>query len=558
MDENKKLGSGSFVKQAGVLAIAGIIVKIISLIYRSPLTSIIGLEGNGYYSAAINVYTIILLIASYSIPSAISKVISTKLALKEYKNAYRVFICALIYVIVVGGIASLVAFFGAGSFVESNSVPVLRVFAPTIFLSGILGVLRGVFQGHGTMLPTSLSQILEQIVNAAVSIGAAYLLIQSVSDKDATTRAIYGASGSAIGTGMGVLSALILMFVLYRYKRKRVSGKLVNHGNSHEDSYADTFKLIFTIVTPFILSTFIYNCSTVVNMKIFYHILMDVKGWDETKTAIEYGIFATQAISVVNIPIALSSAMSSATIPAIATSYALGDIKDAKHKVLQAVRATMLIAIPAAAGFIALSKPIMSFIYPQKEALDKASSLLMCLGITVVLYCLSTLTNAILQAIGKVNVPVINAVIALGLQVLILWLLLYFTNINIYGLAVANIVYSLAMCVLNQMAVRKYMGYRQEIKNTFVKPVIASIIMGGICRLICFGLEQFINVNRIPATISICVGGCLYFVLIIKMGAVSRTQIRAFPRGYTLEHIADTLHLFPSHRAKKAKVKRAK
>ena len=165
-----------FIMQAGILAMAGIICRIIGILYRSPLAAVIGDEGNGYYGSAFNIYTIILLISSYSIPSAISKVIAGKLALKEYRNAQRIFHCAFIYVIVVGGAASLFAFIAAGIpglLVEENAADVLRIFAPTIFFSGLLGVLRGYFQAHKTMVQTSISQILEQIINAVISILAA-------------------------------------------------------------------------------------------------------------------------------------------------------------------------------------------------------------------------------------------------------------------------------------------------------------------------------------------------------------------------------------------------
>ena len=175
MSQEKK--NDGFIMQAGILAITGILVRVIGILYRAPLTGIIGDEGNGYYTSAYNIYTIILLISSYSIPSAISKVIAQRLALREYRNAHKIFRCSILYVFIVGGVASLVAFFAAPWLVETNSTIVLRVFAPTIFLSGFLGVLRGYFQAHRTMLQTSFSQIIEQILTAVVSLGAAYLLI---------------------------------------------------------------------------------------------------------------------------------------------------------------------------------------------------------------------------------------------------------------------------------------------------------------------------------------------------------------------------------------------
>lgn len=157
---------------------AGILVRIIGVLYRSPVTSIIGDEGNGYYSIAYNLYSMVLLIASYSIPMAVSKVVSGKLALKQYREAHKVFRCALIYVLIVGAIASLFTFFGASILVpdsQQKAIPVLRVLAPAIFLSGFLGVLRGYFQAHSTMMPTSISQIIEQVLNAIVSLSLIHI-----------------------------------------------------------------------------------------------------------------------------------------------------------------------------------------------------------------------------------------------------------------------------------------------------------------------------------------------------------------------------------------------
>lgn len=535
----------NFVLQAGILAAAGMIVKVISLIYRSPLLSIIGLEGNGYYSTAINIYTIILLISSYSIPSAISKVIAQKLAFKEYRNAQRVFQCALIYVLVVGGIASVFTFVAAPFLMSKsvNSIVALRVLAPTIFFSGLLGVLRGYFQAHGSMLHTSLSQILEQIVNAAVSILAGYLLIQMVADQSGTTQAIYGSAGSALGTGAGVVTALLFMFGMYMLNRRTISRRVQYDRTGQLDSYGEIFKMIVTIVTPFILSTFIYNCSTVVNMDTYYRIIMEYKNVDSVTAHIDYGIFSTQAVAVVNIPIAIASAMSSATIPGLATTYVRKEYKKTREQVSKAIRMTMLVAIPASVGLLLLARPIMHFIFPQKEALDKASGLLAALSVTVILYCLSTLTNAVLQGIGKVNTPVIHSAVALVVQTAGLVLLLWFTELNLYALACANIIYSFVMCVLNQISVRKHLKYRQEIVRTFILPFVSSLIMGAVAYGVYYGLYMILPVSRIVLLIAIGIGAMVYFAMILLTGGVTEKELKAFPKGTMLVHFAKKLHL---------------
>lgn len=543
MNEQKK--KNNFVLQAGILAASGMIVKVISLIYRSPLLSIIGLEGNGYYSTAINIYTIILLISSYSIPSAISKVIAQKLAFKEYRNAQRIFQCALLYVLVVGGVAALVTFIAAPVFMSTsaNSVVALRVLAPTIFFSGFLGVLRGYFQAHGSMMHTSLSQILEQIMNAAISILAAYLLIGMVADESETTQAIYGSAGSALGTGAGVVTALLFMLGMYMLNRKMLDRRAEHDRTGRVDSYGEIFKMIFTIVTPFILSTFIYNCSTVVNMNIYYDLLIDYKKIDSVTAHIDYGIFAAQAISVVNIPIAIASAMSSATIPGVSTTFVRKEYKKTREQVSKAIRMTMLIAIPASMGLLLLSKPIMYFIFPQKDSLDRASGLLAALAITVILYCLSTLTNAVLQGIGKVNTPVIHSAIALVVQAVGLVLLLWFTDLNLYALACANIIYSFVMCVLNQISVRKHLKYRQELVRTFIIPFIASLVMGAAAYGIYHGLYMLLPVSRVALLVAIGIGALIYFAMILLMGGITEKELKTFPKGTMMVHFAKKLHL---------------
>ncbi len=541
MGQNSK--SGNFVRQAGILAMAGIIVRIIGILYRSPLTGIIGDEGNGYYSTAYNIYTIILLISSYSIPSAISKVIAQRLALREYRNAHRIFHCAIIYVIVVGGIASLFTFFGAGLLVEDNSVVVLRVFAPTIFLSGLLGVLRGYFQAHQTMVQTSLSQIIEQILNAVVSLLAAHLLIQTVITQTETTQAIYGAIGSALGTGSGVLIALLFMWATYGLNRKLILNRVRRDKKHDELSYSQIFGIIFGMVTPFILSTFIYNFSTSLNQTIYTKVMKYVMQLSEAEIAVNYGIFAGKAVVISNIPIAIASSMSAAMIPSISSSYAIGDRERTHHQVHVAVQTTMLISIPCAFGMFALAQPITELLFPQKESLLLAAALLRAISISVIFYALSTLTNAVLQGIGKVNAPVINAAAALIIQTVVLVLLLAYTDFSLYALAVAMVVYSFLMCLLNNIAVRKSLGYRQEMVKTFLKPALSALVMGVAAYYVYKVIYLLMPVNLVALLPAIFVAVIIYFTLVIKTGALSEEELAHIPKGYLIVRMAKKLHL---------------
>ena len=535
--------SDGFIMQAGILAMAGIICRIIGILYRSPLAAIIGDEGNGYYGSAYNIYTIILLISSYSIPAAISKVIAGKLALKEYKNAQRIFYCAFIYVIVVGGCASLFAFFGAGFLVEQNAVMVLRVFSPTIFVSGLLGVLRGYFQAHKTMVQTSVSQILEQILNAIISIMAAYLLKQLVIDRDPSTQAVYGAMGSALGTGAGVLIALAFMTFMYGMHKKEIKERIQKDEHKEVLQYSEIFKIIFSLVTPFILSTFIYNFSTSLDETIYRKILKLMKDVDVSQIAIWYGVYSGKAVVISNIPIAIASAMSAAMIPSVSGKYATGDVKGTRSKVHTAILTTMLIAIPSMVGIFVLAEPVVSFLFPGQTNIPLAGALLRALSVTVVFYSLSTLTNAVLQGIGKVTAPVYHAAIALVVQTLVLIPCLSFTELNLYCIAIATIVYSFLMCVLNQRAVRKYLDYKQDMKKIFILPFLASVIMGIVAYFVYKLLFAVLKSNAVSLLISVAIAAFVYGVLILKLRVLNKDDILAMPKGKKLAGILAKLHL---------------
>lgn len=550
MSENTNR-KNSFILQAGILAAAGIVTRIIGLLYRSPLHHVIGSLGFGYYSVAYNYYTIVLLIASYSIPTAISKLIAQKLALREYKNAHKVFRCALIYVLAVGGAASLFLFFGAGLLVVEEVIPVLRVFAPTIFIYGILGVFRGYFQAHNSMVQTSLSQILEQIANAAVSIGAAYLLIRvnmgsmeiPADEAAQSERAIYGAVGSALGTGAGVLAALLLIVWLYSLNRESINKKIQRDRHVGEDSYKMILKSIVLVVTPFILSTAINNLNSAVNTSIYTKLFPAARETDSMVIHSNAGIFSEE-LSISNIPIAFASAMAAAIIPLVAQCVSAGDIHTAKEKIAMAMKTTMIISIPSAVGLFVLARPVTGLLFPNTEENEiLATKILMALALSVIFFALATLNSNILQGLGKVNTPIINAGIALAVQTVAAIALLFLTKMDIYSIAIANTLYSGVTCVLNQQAVGRAIGYRQEVVKTFVIPAMASVSMGAGAWATYEGLMLLTASPKISVVVAILVAAGIYFAMLLLLRGITEEELRGFPKGYLLVRLAKRCRL---------------
>ena len=548
----------NFVFQAGILAAAGIIVHIIGILYRSPLVAIIGDEGNGYYNTAYNIYMIILFLSSYSIPIAMSKVIAARLSLGQYRNARRLFIGSIIYVIVLGSIGSFICYNFADRLVGSNSAEVLKVFAPTIFLSGLLGTFRGFFQAHHTMVYTSVSQIIEQIINAAVSIGAAYIFVRALRGGSDTAVAIGGARGSALGTGAGILAALIFMLFMYFSKRTAVMKRVTDDGMS-DDKLLSPLQVtlsIFGMVTPVILSTCIYNSVNPVNLKIYQHIVMEYKGYTEAMAATNFGLYSGKSMQIINIPIAIATAMSSAIIPSVAHSHERGEFDEEKNKIAFAIRVTMLIAIPSAFGLLAVAEPVTMLLYPQRASYKIVSYLIMVLSITVILSCLSTLCNAILQGTGNVHVPVINAGVSLLAQALLLVVLLKNTELDLYALCAVMIVNTFMICALNMFALKRILGYRQEVFKTFILPILAAVCMyimaagsnyliSGYFRNKAGDPDMVISgiPNLIRLIVSVVFAVITYVVMTIRLGIIGEDELKVIPKGRTLTEFLRKIHL---------------
>lgn len=521
----------TFIKQAGILAMAGILSRIIGFIYRIPLTGIIGNLGNGYYGFAYIIYAIVLLITSYSIPGAISKVIAERLAKKEYRNAQKVFQCAISYVVIVGGFASIITFFIAPFIVNKESILVLRVLCPTIFFSGILGVYRGYFQAHKTMVQSSISQIIEQIVNAIVSIMMAAFLVQLASGTNETNIAINGAVGSALGTGAGVLFALIFMFITYQHNRKNIQSKIENDITHHTESYRSIYKIIITVVTPIILSTFIYNVNSNINTAIFEKVSVLTNLYDAKTASTLYGIFSGKSVVLVNVPIAIASAVATTLLPNLAGVYYRGDKKEASIQINNSLKMLMIIVIPISFGMFVFSGPIMKFMYSKDGEWELAASLLRILSVNIIFTSISTLSNAVLQALGQAKKTVVNASIALVIQTIVFVLLLVFTNLGVYALATATVLYGVLMCFLNRQTVIKYLSYKKDIKTTYIWPIIASFFMVVIALGMYLLLYMFYPRNRIVLIITIMLAIIVYFISLVKLGGVSEKDLRKLPKG---------------------------
>ena len=535
-EKRKSITSGILV-QGGILAVAGIIARAIGLVRRIPLTNIIGDMGNGYYANAYEIYSIVLLLSSYSLPVAISKLVAARTEKEQYKNTQRYFHGAVLFALISGGLSCILVIIFADVLAtnvmgEPKSAIALRVLAPTLLIFAVMGAFRGYFQGKGTMVVTAISQIIEQIILVITSLVFASLFYQ-IGTKfgnvmmDDTFAPALGAAGATVGCGLGALASLLYVYINYRFYVRKVAYKQIAMDPTHRtESMIAIMTTIFLTVVPFILSTVIYNVSGILDQALFNHYMESV-GELELKT-LSMGVYSGKYKVLINLPIAFANAMVSAIVPVLSASISRKDNVTARIKVSQAIRVTMIITIPSAVGLAVLGRPIVDMLFSGE--IDMAAKMLYIGTLSIIFFALSTLGNGILQGIGKINTPVFNAMIALVFNVGSLLFFLYGLKLGIYSVVLANMIFSLVMCVLNHICIYRFLNYKQEIKRTFLIPLLCSAIMGLIIFLVNLLFKMFLP-DYAACLIAIGVGIVAYIILMTVFRGITVEVFQSIPLG---------------------------
>ncbi|MDD6221930.1 MAG: polysaccharide biosynthesis protein [Lachnospiraceae bacterium] len=485
---NRSLRS-NFLVQGSILALAGILVRVIGMLYRIPVVNIIGSDGNGIYSAAYNVYNIVLVLSSYGLPMAVSKLISARLAEGEYRNSAQIFRSALILSVITGGCACALLYFGAG-WIERTLYPglpgmaiPLRVLAPTVLIVAVLGVFRGFYQGHGQMEPTAVSQLIEQIVNAVVSVAAGYLLMRAYTGQE--YQAAHGAAGSTLGTCLGALSALIFFLGLTLVKRSVFREKVESDENGTTIETGYTLKLILVTVIPIILGQTFTNINSVLDDILFNSTA--VQTMSATQVATELGTYSTCFILLLSIPQGIASSMSASMLPSVVQSYTAHSKKGVRQKLSQTIRITMIIAMPCFIGMVVLGEPLIRILFARYDS-QMGEHMLWIGAISVIFTTLQTITTSALQGIDRLMKPVIHSFISMLIHIVLVLILLLGFHMGIYSLVVGYVQFPLVVFLLNMKSLRGLIHYRLHISRLFLRPLLSSLIMGVACRLVYAGL----------------------------------------------------------------------
>ena len=526
-----------FLKGAAILGLAGIIVKVMGVFFRIPITLWVGADGLSYYSSVYQIYTFLLILSTAGFPVAISRMVSERIAVKNYGGAHKVFTTSVWLMTVIGVVFFCLFFFGA-KFIENvvldapGTLPSIKAIAPALLLVPIMSAYRGYFQGRQNMNPTASSQFMEQLFRVGGGLLLAHAMISAGNE--------YVSAGATFGCSLGSFAGLATVVFIYIMSRKKINHQIdANIAYEAKEDTGYIVKRILAIAIPITIGASVLPLVNAIDAMMVMRRLQDT-GWSYIQAKALWGRLGGYCDSLIGLPQAFISAIAMSLVPAISASHKLGNKIEEADNMKLAMRVAMMIGLPCAAGIFSLAHPILSLLYPTaeraQEVLEAAPTLqLMCL-IVAFMSIIQTLTGA-LQGIGRQGRPVRNIAIGAIFKIILTYVLVGIKAINVNGACIATIVCYIIAATLDIRDVKKYAGVTFEPVLTYVKPLASSVIMGAVA----FGIHKLVFMivksNAIATFVAIIAGVIVYAALILFTKAITVDEIRRLPKGDKLANI---------------------
>ena len=512
----------TFMKSVAVVMVAQVLIKLMGFIYRVILTNIEGFQdaGNSYYGTGYKVYVFILAIATTGVPNAISKLVAEKMAKGDPKGAHKVFKTAINLFTFIGILFASVMFFGA-EFIATNLLSnpgvagTLATLAPAVLFVSIASVFRGYFIGMQNVSAHSSAQIIEQIVNSVLSVVFVLMLMGKSPE--------IMAMGSTSATAASTFVALAYLYIFYRKNRASVHENIKNAAPRIVESTKVTVRRIMKYVIPISFASIVVSLSGVVDILSVMEGLQNY-GYTIQRANEIYGIIVGKVDILVSIPHTFNVAIVTPLIPMITEFIVKKDYNGAKEKINFSMKLSSIIAFPCTIGLAILAEPVFQAIYPNAPT----GAFLLQIEVWAIIFSLiAQVAQGALNGVGKLLVPGISVVIAA-----IVKYILNITLIPIYGetiVPITTIIYHLVNCLIVTSVLYKTLRSLPDIKNIFVKPLIASLIMGIVVYISYKLLDVIISSTIISIVVSIVLGAITYFILLLVLNTLSKEEKASIP-----------------------------
>lgn len=521
----KHIKKESFIKGILILFASQMIIKLLGLVYRVVITNLDGFgdDGNSYYGAAYQIYTVILAIATVGIPSAMSKLVAEKVAIGNTKGAHKIYRTGLMLFVCIGFAGSLIMAIFAPAMARYVKNPGLEyslwALSPSVLLVAISSVIRGYFQGYCNMKPQAVSQVIDQVVKCVFTI----LLAVAFVGKDAKIMAAAATLGATIGT----LISLFYLVFYYGVKRKELKQLIAESENDELEERRKTIvRKIISLSIPISFGAVITSMAGMVNLLTVMPRLLTIPTITEADARAMYGIISGKSDTLLNLPLAINIAFATSLVPNISAALAVNDKKGAAKKIGFSIFSTILIVLPAAVGISVLSNPLINMLFPNAPT---GGDYLAVSSYAVIFMALSQTLNGSLQGMGKVYIPAIAIIIGAVIKYISNYILVAIPEINMMGAAYSTIICYFVAALISFVALSRKIELKLSFSKYILKPIIAVVAMGASAYYSHYYLLQMVGSNTIATLSAICIAMVIYGIMLLALNIFNKEELARIP-----------------------------
>ncbi len=527
----------NFVQGAFILLVANLVVKIIGALFQIPLKNLIGSDGFpgfGLFSVSYRIYTAMLVVSTVGLPAALSKMVAEATTLGREHEVRRIVKVAACIFVPLGALCSLVLFFGAdvlaGAMRNPDVAPALAAIAPSVLMVSILSVFRGYYQGRSNMVPTAISQVIESLGKLCIGLGLAYVAMSRGMDASAV------AAMTVLGVTAGEVVAALYMLGQGALRARRTAA-----APTLNDSIRSTGTLCKTLLSlsiPITISSAVMSVTDLIDVALIGLRLQTSIGMTSDQANALYGVYTGMAVNFFNLPQTLVTALAISTLPALAGANISQNFTKARKTIGTTFRMTMLITLPAGAGFLILAEPILRLVYHSDTRI--AGPLMQMLGLAVPCVALVAITNAMLQAFGRADLPLLSMFAGALVKLAGDYLLIGNPNVQLMGAPISTVLCYALIAALNLFHLRRITQGLPPLGKTVLRPLAATIGMSA-ATVICFqAVTRALHAapgsgaDKLATLTAIAVAVVSYVVLLLALRAVEREDVMMLPGGAKL------------------------
>lgn len=538
--QTKSAVNAGFVQGAAILGIAGLLVKIIGAVYRIPLANIVGESGMAYYEVAYPYYSWLLVISSAGLPTAISKLVSERIALGDIVGAKRVFRAALRLLFVIGIVTAVLLFVLSSPIANlSGAAPArysLMALSPALLFVSVMCAYRGYLQGMQCMTGTAISQIVEQLIKLLFGFGLAFLFVKTRPDSPELA-----AMGALIGVSVSELVALAVIKFYYDARiRNRSLPVCVSTKGAKSGLRGSIIKRLLAIAIPITIGasimpvTGIADSVFIINFLEKHDIAMGIAEEIANENArVAYTVLRSYVTPLINMPAVLTLSLSMSLVPAISQAVTRKEKRIVNAASRTGIKLAMFIGAPCAAGLFILGGPIMSLLYSavrnNQDRFIQAQQVMYIAAVGVLFLSLVQTLTGIIQGLGKPRVPVYFLALGGIVKVVSMLVLMQFTSMGILGAALSTVLCYAVAGIADTVYVIRKTRMNISYTDTFAKPLFSSIVM-GFAVFAVYTLGSKLGHPTLATLASLCVGVAVYGGLMILLRPFSNSDLEFLPK----------------------------